>query len=179
MISKTHISAQQPRRRKLNAKVCGCKSAIFLLLSSSSSSSLRPLCSNNDNSKTVQVLTVILSQNLCLSQRGAIRSLSVFIGPNSPWPIKLFTALTDCRPLRRTPFSNVVRMRTRSLVPKLKTTVIGLGVRLAHVKSRVDQRSVRLVHGTVSSSSSGQGLCCAHHLGKALHLPAYISKVKN
>ena len=146
MISKTHISAQQPRGRKLNAKVCGCKSAIFLLLSSSSSSSsLRPLCSNNDNSKTVQVLTVILSQNLCLSQRGAIRSLSVFIAPNSPWSIKLFTALTDCCPLRRTPFSNVVRMRTRSLVPKLKTTVIGLGARLAHVKSRVDQRSVRLV----------------------------------
>ena len=29
MISKTHISAQQPRGRKLNAKVCGCKSAIF------------------------------------------------------------------------------------------------------------------------------------------------------
>ena len=146
MISKTHISAQQPRGRKLNAKVCGCKSAIFLILSSSSSSSsLRPLCSNNDNSKTVQVLTVILSQNLCLSQRGAIRSLSVFIAPNSPWSIKLFTALTDCCPLRRTPFSNVVRMRIRSLVPKLKTTVIGLGARLAHVKSRVDQRSVRLV----------------------------------
>ena len=146
MISKTHISAQQPRGRKLNAKVCGCKSAIFLILSSSSSSSsLRPLCSNNDNSKTVQVLTVILSQNLCLSQRGAIRSLSVFITPNSPWSIKLFTALTDCCSLRRTPFSNVVRMRTRSLVPKLKTTVIGLGARLAHVKSRVDQRSVRLV----------------------------------
>ena len=143
MISKTHISAQQPRGRKLNAKVCGCKSAIFLILSSSSS--LRPLCSNNDNSKTVQVLTVILSQNLCLLQRGAIRSLSVFIAPNSPWSIKLFTALTDCCPLRRTPFSNVVRMRIRSLVPKLKTTVIGLGARLAHVKSRVDQRSVRLV----------------------------------
>ena len=139
MISKTHISAQQPRGRKLNAKVCGCKSAIFLILSSSSSSSsLRPLCSNNDNSKTVQVLTVILSQNLRLSQRGATRSLSVFIAPNSPWSIKLFTALTDCWPLRRTPFSNVVRMRTRSLVPKLKTTVIGLGARLAHVKSRVD-----------------------------------------
>ena len=142
MISKTHISAQQPRGRKLNAKVCGCKSAIFLILSSSS---LRPLFSNNDNSKTVQILTVILSQNLCLSQRGAIRSLSVFIAPNSPWSIKLFTALTDCWPLRRTPFSNVVRMRTRSLVPKLKTTVIGLGARLAHVKSRVDQRTVRLV----------------------------------
>ena len=29
MISKTHISAQKPRGRQLNAKVCGCKSAIF------------------------------------------------------------------------------------------------------------------------------------------------------
>ena len=151
MISKTHISAQQPRGRKLNAKVCGCKSAIFLILSSS----LRPLCSNNDNSKTVQVLTVILSQNWCLSQCGAIRSLSVFIAPISPWSIKLFHALTDCCPLRRTPFSNVVRMRTRSLVPKLKTTVIGLGARLAHVKSRVDQRSVRLVRSGGSREDPG------------------------
>ena len=140
MITKTHRSAQQPRGRQLNAKVCGCKSAIFRLLSSFFF--VTTICSNNDNSKTVQVLTIILSQNRCLSQRGAIRSLNVFIAPNSPWSIKLFTALTDCCPLRRTPFSNVVRMRTRSLVPKLKTTVIGLGARLAHVISRVDQRSV-------------------------------------
>jgi len=49
MISKTHISAQQPCERQLNAKVCGCKCAIFRLLSSS----------NNDNLKIVQVLTVI------------------------------------------------------------------------------------------------------------------------
>ena len=33
MISKTHISAQKPRGRQLNAKVCGCESAIFRLLS--------------------------------------------------------------------------------------------------------------------------------------------------
>jgi len=33
MISKTHISAQKPRRRQLNAKVCGKESAIFLILS--------------------------------------------------------------------------------------------------------------------------------------------------
>ena len=64
---------------------------------------------------------------------------------------------TDWCPLYRTPFLNVVRMRARSLVPKLKTTVIGLGARLAHVKSRVDQRSVRLVRSlpvvTTESSS--------------------------
>ena len=34
MISKTHISAQQPRGRQLNVKVCGSESAIFLILSS-------------------------------------------------------------------------------------------------------------------------------------------------
>ena len=33
MISKTHISAQQPRGKQLNAKVCGSESAIFRLLS--------------------------------------------------------------------------------------------------------------------------------------------------
>ena len=32
MISKTHISAQNPPRRQLNAKVCGSESAIFLIL---------------------------------------------------------------------------------------------------------------------------------------------------
>ena len=43
------------------------------------------------------------------------------------------------RLLRKTPFSNIVHMRTRSLVPKPKTTVIGLGARqVAHVKSRVE-----------------------------------------
>ena len=63
VISKTHISAQKPRGRQPNAKVCGRESAIFLILSSSSSSSffVTTICSNNDNSKTVQVLTVILS----------------------------------------------------------------------------------------------------------------------
>ena len=35
MISKTHISAQKPRGRQLNAKVCGSQSAIFLILLSS------------------------------------------------------------------------------------------------------------------------------------------------
>ena len=42
---------------------------------------------NNDISKTVQVLTVILSQNWCLTQHGAIQPLSVFIALNSPWSI--------------------------------------------------------------------------------------------
>ena len=63
---------------------------------------------NNNISKKVQVLTVILSQNWFLSQRGALRPLSVFIATNSPWSIKLFLALPSCCPLCRTPFSNVL-----------------------------------------------------------------------
>ena len=43
----------------------------------------------------------------------------------------------------RTPFSNVVRMRTRSLVPKPKTTVIGLGVRLVHTGLLVVAKAYR------------------------------------
>ena len=33
VISKTHISGQKPRGRQLNVKVCGSKSAIFVILS--------------------------------------------------------------------------------------------------------------------------------------------------
>ena len=57
MISKTHISAQKPRGRQLNTKVCGSENAIFLL-----SFFVQTTLSNNDISKTVQVLTVILSR---------------------------------------------------------------------------------------------------------------------
>ena len=53
---------------------------------------------------------------------------------------------------------NVLRMRTRSLVPKLKTTVIGLGTRLAPVKSLCTA-------GTVSSSAvvAAKGTAYAVH----------------
>jgi len=34
------------------------------------------------------------------------------------------------------PFSNFVHMRTRSLVPRLKITVIGLGTKLVHERNR-------------------------------------------
>ena len=111
MISKTHTSAQKPRGRQLNAKVCGSESTNF-----------RPLCSdhfsNNDNSKTAQVLTLILARN-CSSQRAASQPLSVFIGSKLPWSRKLFTAQPDGCSLHRTPFPNVVRMRTRSRWPRL------------------------------------------------------------
>ena len=81
MISKTHTSGQKPRGRQLNTKVCASKSAIFLIL-----------CSdhfvNYDNSKTAQVLTLILPRNGCSSQRSASQPLSVFIASNSPWSTK-------------------------------------------------------------------------------------------
>ena len=72
--------------------------------------------------KKVQALTLILSRNGCSSQCTASQPLSVFIASNSPWPTKPFTTLRGCCPLLRTPFSNFVRMRTRSLVPRPKTT---------------------------------------------------------
>ena len=79
VISKTPISGQ-------NAKVCDSKSAIFHILSSFF---LRyDFCSNNDNTKTVQALTLILARNGCSSQCTASQPLSVFITSNSPWSIK-------------------------------------------------------------------------------------------
>ena len=66
----------------------------------------------------VQVLTVILSQNWCLSQHRSLQPLSVFIAMNLPWSIKLFfwiSALPGCHPLRRTPFYNFLR-RCGSLI---------------------------------------------------------------
>ena len=93
VISKTHISGQKPHGRQLNRKVCGSKSAIFviLLLSFFLSLFLRPSLqcqTGNDNSKTVQALTFILARNGCSSQRTASQPLSVFIASNSPWSIK-------------------------------------------------------------------------------------------
>ena len=92
MISKTHISGQKPRGRQLNKKVCGSKSAIFVILSFFLSFFLcffvQTTLSNNDNSKTVQALTLILARNGCSSQRAASQPLSVFIASNSPWSIK-------------------------------------------------------------------------------------------
>ena len=77
MISKTRIVAQMSRGRQLNAKVCSA--AIFL-----NSSLFRPL-SSNDNSKTAQVLPLILARNWCSSQCAASQPLSVFTGSTLPW----------------------------------------------------------------------------------------------
>ena len=82
VISKTHISGQKPRRRQLNEKVCGSKSAIFVILLCSAN------LSNNDNLKTVQALTLIVARNGCSSQHAASQALGVFIASNSSWSIK-------------------------------------------------------------------------------------------
>ena len=57
VISKTHVSAQKPRGRQLNKKKCTVAKVKFFIFF------VTALCSNNDNLKTVQVITVFLSQN--------------------------------------------------------------------------------------------------------------------
>ena len=143
MISKTHISAQQPRRSQLNAEVCGCKSAIFLILSFflRYDHFVQTTIVENGSSTHRHFITklmLITPRSYTTAQRLHSSKFTLVdkVAHSTGW--------LYCQ-LRRTPFSNVVRMRTRSLVPKPKTTVIGLGARLAHVKSRVDQRSVWLV----------------------------------
>ena len=127
MISKTHISAQKPRGRQLNTKVCGSENAIFLL------SLFRPLSQTTISRKRFKLSPSFYHETDAYHSAELYNhALSVFIATNSSWLIKLFSALPTCCLLRRTPFSNVVRMRTRSLVPKPKTTVIGLGARLLH-----------------------------------------------
>ena len=67
MTSKTHIVAQKPHGLQLNAKECsGSNSAILL------SFFVQTTLFNNDNTKVVQVFTLILAQNQCLSQHGAL-----------------------------------------------------------------------------------------------------------
>ena len=82
-VSKTHKwpKALKPRKRQLNKKVCGSKSAIFVILSFF----LQTTLSNKDNSKMVQAPTLILARNGCSSQRAPF---SVFIASNSPWSTK-------------------------------------------------------------------------------------------
>ena len=53
--------------------------------------------------------------------------------------------------IRRTPFSNFVRLCTCSLVPRPNTTFIGLGTRLVHERNR--ELTTRLA-GAVSSRSN-------------------------
>ena len=97
MISKTQISAQKLRGRQLDAKVCGCKISLF-----------RPLCQTTISRKCFKYsrpsfyhkTDAYHSAELSTSQRLHRSKFHL-----------TFTALPGS-------FSNVVRMRTRSLVPK-------------------------------------------------------------
>ena len=128
MISKTHITAQKLRERQLNAKVCGSESAIFshsfFFLSSDHNVQQRYLENGSSTHRHfITKLMLITARSFTTIQH--LHSYEFM-------SIKLFSALPSCCLLRRTPFSNVVRIRTRSLVPKPKTTVLGLGARLVY-----------------------------------------------
>ena len=73
------------------------------------------------------------------------------------------------------PFSNFVHMRTRSLVPRLKITVIGLGTRLVHERNR------ELTSGQYAwlarSLPVVVGKAYEHHIGKhSIQLPTSHTK---
>ena len=76
-------------------------------------------------------LTVILARNWSLSSTTYRRLHSFkFILVNKSHPQHSVATV------RRTPFSNVVHMCTRSLIPRPKTIIIGLGTRLVHKQNR-------------------------------------------
>ena len=95
------------------------------------------------------------------------------------WSTMPFTTLWGCCPLLRTPFSNFVRMRTQSLVPRPTTTVISLEARLVHRRKGqlpvpyIDSRfmPVRMA-GTVFSPAA-LGKAYEHHVGKVLPTCSY------
>ena len=95
---------------------------------------------------------------------------SFFIASNLQKP---FTTLWGFCPLIRTPFSNFVRMRTRSLVPRPKTTVNGLETRLVHEMAGGQYWAVRMA-GTVFSPPA-LGKAYEHRVGKALPTCSYTN----
>ena len=158
LISKTHISGRKTAKCKSvwSSKCHFCYSFFNYF------SLFRP----HVNSKTAKVLTLILARNWSLSEHAASQPLSDFIASNLLWSKKLFSALPGCCPLRRTPFSNLVRMRTSSLVPKPITMVIGLGTRLVHTWSHA--------HWLAWSLPMVVGKAHGRHISKALRLVAYL-----
>ena len=140
MISKTHIVAQMPSGRRLNIKVYGGQSAIFVLIK---------ICLTMIN------LTNGLSTHLHFSPKviytlvrrsTTLQRLHNFQQPKS----ELFTVQCSCYPLRRTPFSNYVRMRTGSLVPTPQR-LLCLGTRVAHAISCM-YASLCLLPGTIHNA---------------------------
>ena len=157
MISKTHISGQKPRGRQLNTKVCDSKSAIFRILLSFFLSCY-DFCSNNDNSKTVQALTLILARNGCSSQCAASQPLSVFIVSNSPWSIKAIHNTVVAVRCEGRHFLMLYACAHVVSFPGQIPRSHCLGTRLVHERNR--EWTTRTA-GTVSSRS-GQGLRTPH-----------------
>ena len=122
MISKTYIVAQKPCWRQLNTKVYGGWSAKFLLIK---------ILFNNGNSQMVSThLHSSMKVIYTLVHRSTIsQRLHNFQQPKS----ELFTVQCSCYPLRRTPFSNYVRMRTGSLIPRPQITAFWHRTRLVCV----------------------------------------------
>ena len=91
------------------------------------------------------------AQNGCLQQYRVLRPLSVFIAPNSFW-LKTFTAQSGYCLLHRMPFL-ILCACAHSLIPRPKTTVTGLGMRLVHTEN-----SAPTMAGRVYSCGSGKAL---------------------
>ena len=79
--------------------------------------------SNNDNLDTPQMFTLNLTWNRCLS----------LCSTRPLWSMKLLTAPLGCCLLCKISFSNVGCMHTCCLIPKPKTTVVGLRKVLVHI----------------------------------------------
>ena len=158
MIRKTHISAQKPRGRQLNAKVRGSKSAV-----SSSDHNVQQRYLENGLSTHRHFITklmLITARSYTITQRLHSSKFTL-----------VDKALPGCCPLRRTPFqmlyacAHVVsfpNQKPRSLIwerDKWTRKIAGWPAQRVYGSCTA---------GTVSSRSRGQGLCRAHHLGKLL-----------
>ena len=135
VIHKTHTSGQKPHGRQLNIKVYGSESAIFRILLSFL---LRPHVQQRylKNSLSAHRHFSDAYHSAELYDHSVSSQLQIHPGQR-----KLFTTLCGCCQLLRMPFSNFVHMRTRSLIPRSKTTIIGLEAILAHKRNH--QRAVQ------------------------------------
>ena len=151
LINKIYIVTPKHRRRQLTAKMCGSKSATFNIF-------FRPfliffLCSEHFVQQPQ--LKKGSAQNGCLQQYRVLRPLSVFIAPNSFW-LKTFTAQSGYCLLHRMPFL-ILCACAHSLIPRPKTTVTGLGMRLVHTENSAPTMAGRVY-------SCGSGKAYGHHV---------------
>ena len=152
LINKIYIVTPKHCRRQLTAKMCGSESATFNIF-------FRPFLFffcvqntlfNNNNSKKVQH-----KMDAYNSTNRVLRPLSVFIAPNSLW-LKTFTAQSGYCLLHRMPFL-ILCACAHSLIPRPKTTVTGLGMRLVHTENSAPTMAGRVY-------SCGSGKAYGHHV---------------